>query len=102
MSWTTPTLVEVYISLEINGYLPAELLITLSVPEARCFDNGHPAIVLIATPGPRGICVCVVRGGPGAGVAGHFSAHLSLANLAALNIQRGQCCRFSDLLSMTP
>ncbi|MGA8650868.1 MAG: pyrroloquinoline quinone precursor peptide PqqA [Xanthobacteraceae bacterium] len=25
MSWTTPTLVEVCIGLEINGYLPAEL-----------------------------------------------------------------------------
>jgi len=24
MSWTTPTLVEVCIGLEINGYLPAE------------------------------------------------------------------------------
>jgi coenzyme PQQ precursor peptide PqqA len=24
MSWTTPTLVEIYIGLEINGYLPAE------------------------------------------------------------------------------
>jgi coenzyme PQQ precursor peptide PqqA len=25
MSWTTPTLVEICIGLEINGYLPAEL-----------------------------------------------------------------------------
>jgi len=24
MYWTTPTLVEIYIGLEINGYLPAE------------------------------------------------------------------------------
>jgi hypothetical protein len=24
MTWTTPTLVEIYIGLEINGYLPAE------------------------------------------------------------------------------
>ena len=24
MAWTTPTLVEICISLEINGYLPAE------------------------------------------------------------------------------
>ena len=25
MTWTTPTLVEICIGLEINGYLPAEL-----------------------------------------------------------------------------
>jgi coenzyme PQQ precursor peptide PqqA len=25
MAWTTPTLVEICIGLEINGYLPAEL-----------------------------------------------------------------------------
>jgi coenzyme PQQ precursor peptide PqqA len=25
MAWTTPTLVEVCVGLEINGYLPAEL-----------------------------------------------------------------------------
>jgi coenzyme PQQ precursor peptide PqqA len=25
MSWTTPTLVEICIGLEINGYLPAEI-----------------------------------------------------------------------------
>jgi len=25
MNWTTPTLVEICIGLEINGYLPAEL-----------------------------------------------------------------------------
>jgi len=25
MTWTTPTVVEICISLEINGYLPAEL-----------------------------------------------------------------------------
>jgi len=24
MDWSTPTLVEIYIGLEINGYLPAE------------------------------------------------------------------------------
>jgi len=24
MAWTTPTLVEIWIGLEINGYLPAE------------------------------------------------------------------------------
>jgi len=26
MTWTTPTLVEICIGLEINGYLPAEFL----------------------------------------------------------------------------
>ncbi len=27
MAWTTPTLVEICIGLEINGYLPADFLI---------------------------------------------------------------------------
>jgi len=30
MYWTTPTLVEICIGLEINGYLPAELWSTTS------------------------------------------------------------------------
>jgi coenzyme PQQ precursor peptide PqqA len=34
MSWTTPTLVEICIGLEINGYLPAEFW-----PRLQCFKE---------------------------------------------------------------
>jgi coenzyme PQQ precursor peptide PqqA len=30
MAWTTPTLVEICIGLEINGYLPAEIRFSLT------------------------------------------------------------------------
>jgi coenzyme PQQ precursor peptide PqqA len=43
MSWTAPTLVEVCIGLEINGYLPPEFLIS---PRPRLAAGRTIAIVL--------------------------------------------------------
>jgi coenzyme PQQ precursor peptide PqqA len=42
MAWTTPTLVEICIGLEINGYLPAEFWSAIQSPDRHDARIGYP------------------------------------------------------------
>ena len=55
MAWTTPILVEICIGLEINGYLPAELMIQSQIWLGRSVIAARPLFCSLPA-GAAGTC----------------------------------------------